>query len=530
MKFQSPLACVICIVFYHVLTAAATTADPQCTVSGTPVGTIDFSTFPTASCPGMEQVYNGVPSGTYDFTFSWCQTSASSSCPASYVVQGGNGVCDRAFIGWSEGMEYNDQIHGVKYVVNDGAGTTAEVDISCDPQGDMSKVTCPSQYVVTGDGPFVYSILLTTKAACGTSPPPSTTVAPTESPTTAPPTESPTTAPTTDSPTPEPPTPEPPTPAPPTPEPPTPAPPTTEPPTPAPPTPEPPTPAPPTPAPPTPEPPTPAPPTPAPPTPAPPTPAPPTPSPTPSALPNSTVIAEAVRCSGCHPMIQLSDSNRTTLPPGCAVRVFLPVLSSNLTNITQNSSVIWIPEESINSGVVTTYQYACQDDTEWSLPSNYVNFQTPLVNSNDVHFACNARYDVGDVMITFTVPSTDGDVWTPPLQYATILHNNVFLTTIYLPNITNVTNGKTIITVHDNQPIHFDWNRYDLQFENVVGVSKTTLSAAEYWYNVPETTLWGMKGKVVVLVLVGVGGVFSGIVGAVIWLRKRIQLRRWQMD
>eukprot|EP00759_Apiculatamorpha_spiralis_P034461 PhF_6_TR35438/c0_g1_i2/m.51662 len=276
MKFQSPLACVICIVFYHVLTAAATTADPQCTVSGTPVGTIDFSTFPTASCPGMEQVYNGVPSGTYDFTFSWCQTSASSSCQASYVVQGGNGVCDRAFIGWSEGMEYNDQIHGVKYVVNDGAGTTAEVDISCDPQGDMNKVTCPSQYVVTGDGPFVYSILLTTKAACGTSPPPSTTAAPTESPTTAPPTESPTTAPPTesptDSPTPEPPTPEPPTPAPPTPEPPTPAPPTTEPPTPAPPTPEPPTPAPPTPAPPTPEPPTPAPPTPAPPTPAPPTP------------------------------------------------------------------------------------------------------------------------------------------------------------------------------------------------------------------------------------------------------------------
>eukprot|EP00759_Apiculatamorpha_spiralis_P050251 PhF_6_TR4534/c0_g1_i7/m.6377 len=183
MKIQCSLACVICcIVCHHALTAAAMTANPQCTISGTPYGTIDFSTVPTTTCPGMQQIYNGVPSGTYDFTFSWCRTAASSSCQASYMVQGGNNVCDRAFTGWSEGMEFNNQVHGVKYVVNDGAGTTAEIDISCDPAGEADKVMCPSKYAVTGDGPFVYSIVLKAKAACGTLPPPTMAPIPTTSP------------------------------------------------------------------------------------------------------------------------------------------------------------------------------------------------------------------------------------------------------------------------------------------------------------------------------------------------------------
>ena len=143
--------------------AVAFAQSPNCK----PTEGVDFTNVPKGSCPNIIQYLNGDPGSPYAFDFNWCNTAASSSCAPSYVVQGGGGVCDRPFTGWTSGMSWNAQYQQVSYTVNDGAGTTATVTVTCDPNGADNTITCPSQYQVVGPNPsYQYTISLTSKCAC----------------------------------------------------------------------------------------------------------------------------------------------------------------------------------------------------------------------------------------------------------------------------------------------------------------------------------------------------------------------------
>ena len=143
--------------------AVAFAQSPNCK----PTEGVDFTKVPIGHCPNIIQYLNGDPGSPYAFDFNWCNTAASSSCAPSYVVQGGGGVCDRPFTGWTSGMSWNAQYQQVSYTVNDGAGTTATVTLTCDPNGADNTITCLSQYQVVGPNPsYQYTISLTSKCAC----------------------------------------------------------------------------------------------------------------------------------------------------------------------------------------------------------------------------------------------------------------------------------------------------------------------------------------------------------------------------
>eukprot|EP00759_Apiculatamorpha_spiralis_P024072 PhF_6_TR27805/c1_g2_i15/m.40535 len=126
---------------------------------------IDFSNLPSAHCNGIVQVLDANPGNPYNLDFNWCKTVASSSCAASYVVQGDGNNCDRAFTGWQSGMAISN--NAVQYTVNDGAGSTATITIECDPSGN-GGFTCPPEYQVqtTGNNVYNYQISLQSKCAC----------------------------------------------------------------------------------------------------------------------------------------------------------------------------------------------------------------------------------------------------------------------------------------------------------------------------------------------------------------------------
>eukprot|EP00759_Apiculatamorpha_spiralis_P024078 PhF_6_TR27805/c1_g2_i7/m.40523/K10089/M6PR; cation-dependent mannose-6-phosphate receptor len=134
-------------------------------ITCSPASGIDFTNVPSTHC-SMTQVLDGTPGSNYNFDFNWCNQVASSACPASYIVQGNNNQCDRAFTVWQGGMGMVSS--NVMYSVDDGAGSSAVVAIACDQGGANNVVTCPSQYNVKTQqaNQYQYTISLKSKCAC----------------------------------------------------------------------------------------------------------------------------------------------------------------------------------------------------------------------------------------------------------------------------------------------------------------------------------------------------------------------------
>jgi len=134
----------------------------------------DFSSAPVGYCHKMAQMINNVNTGNYSFYFNWCGLGSQESCQPSYVVQGnvGSSFCDRNFTGWTTGMTYSATQQQVSYTVNDGAGSTALITITCDPNAN-NGITCPTSYTVsptTTSGQYNYVIALTSTLVCPNSP------------------------------------------------------------------------------------------------------------------------------------------------------------------------------------------------------------------------------------------------------------------------------------------------------------------------------------------------------------------------
>jgi hypothetical protein len=140
---------------------AVVNCQPSCSQGGA-----DFSNVPSIQCTNVLQYVNGQFTSVFDFTFSWCQKNTAYQCPLpSFITQHG-GVCSQQFTQWTAGMTYFNS--SLEYTVNNGYGSSIQVSIECDPNGQPGQVTCPSRYDVVGNGPYWYSFALTSKSACGT--------------------------------------------------------------------------------------------------------------------------------------------------------------------------------------------------------------------------------------------------------------------------------------------------------------------------------------------------------------------------
>ena len=107
---------------------------------------VDLSGIPSVTCSNVIELYNGVPSGTFDFTFDWCQGPAY----ITMSMAGGGGPVLRTFTQWVSGLSYNNATQTAQYEVSDGNLTSIVSLICAKLPSPPGKVTCPASFQALG--------------------------------------------------------------------------------------------------------------------------------------------------------------------------------------------------------------------------------------------------------------------------------------------------------------------------------------------------------------------------------------------
>eukprot|EP00759_Apiculatamorpha_spiralis_P026849 PhF_6_TR29523/c0_g1_i2/m.43708 len=166
MKFSISITLLLTAAFLLSATNAQDT--PTCLVQ-TLDGSIDFTSAPYTVCPGL-------PNNSTLF-ISWCNTttpSPNAQCkgtPNAFGWLGTGNTCVGDFGTWMKGMDYDLKVSGVSYEV---ASSTVsrhlllKVVVSCDPSGEVGKVTCPTSISQKKNGTVVeLTAAFKSKIACG---------------------------------------------------------------------------------------------------------------------------------------------------------------------------------------------------------------------------------------------------------------------------------------------------------------------------------------------------------------------------